>query len=580
MRDMSEESQNLNKGEIVGRKYRIEKVLGSGGFGITYKAFDNDLKCDVVIKENLPSTFAYRDSSNSVRPRTSIDEDRDNFEWSLTSFMKEAETLAKFDHEAIVRIKDFFKENGTAYFVMPYIEGESLDSVIKTGGQFSDPQIKSILESLLSALGSIHEKNIFHRDIKPANILMTQRGPILIDFGAARQKISKKSLTVIESVGYTPFEQLQSKGNVGAWSDLYGLAATFYKVITGKTPPKVNDRIRNDPYEDLTGNQSLSKKYSNSLLTTLDSAMSIEEEDRPQSANAMLQMLEIPETAEKKLPSAQSSSNPPVYNKKSLVLIGGVIFGLVCSLGSVTAFVLLQKNATIAKIEEQKQEVQSEALELREKQEELDSLIAQQKKEIVAQREGGPQLTENEESSEPENGVLYEYDSVKNLYLEHGYEVVNPKTEKVSKIVKSSSSVNVKGFVMYNGVTYYVSDYSWELYKQGKTPNFIYPYESSQGATSEPQLTYTGGSAGYVLDRNGVRVWNNKPMANESVVWSGSSSKGYAYGYGKLTWYKDGEFSVFYKGTMVNGKLEGKTESVDSMGNKRYRMWENGRKIK
>jgi hypothetical protein len=141
-----------------------------------------------------------------------------------------------------------------------------------------------MLAKVLDALGYLHERGIYHRDIKPGNILMTKAGPVLIDFGAARQRLSERSLTVIESAGYTPFEQLQSRGKIGPWSDLYALGTTLYKTITGQTPAKATDRAFDDPEVPLAQRDDLRDRYSHELLASIDKAMSPKASDRFQDS--------------------------------------------------------------------------------------------------------------------------------------------------------------------------------------------------------------------------------------------------------------------------------------------------------
>ena len=269
-------------------EFEIKKVLGSGGFGITYLATDVDLKREVVLKENLPFQCAMRDSTRSVRPRTNSTGDRDQFDWALQSFLREAETLSRFDHPNIVRVLRRFEANNTAYFVMPYVPGESLKQVIDEqvarNEAFTEQRLKELLLPLLDALEALHREGVYHRDIKAANVLLTRgHRPILIDFGAARQFISEKSHTVVESAGYTPFEQLQSRGNVGPWSDIYALAGTFFTAIHGEPPPRASDRVRRDPIIKLADHYS--ENYSRAFLTAIDWALAVDETDRPQSVD-------------------------------------------------------------------------------------------------------------------------------------------------------------------------------------------------------------------------------------------------------------------------------------------------------
>ncbi len=283
------DSQALPQGAHL-QEFIIERVLGSGGFGITYLARDTSLGRQVVIKENLPSQFAWRETTTgTVRPRHSSGGDVDDYEWSMKNFLREAETLASLDHPGIVRVLRKFETNGTAYFVMPFVDGVALDALIESrsaeGVVFSEEELKGFLTRTLDALGYLHDRGIYHRDIKPGNILISNDGvPALIDFGSARQRLSDRSMTVVESAGYTPFEQLQTRGNVGPWSDLYALAATIEKAITFKAPPKAADRIGNDPRIPLAARQELVKKYSPALLASIDQALAVDDKVRWQNA--------------------------------------------------------------------------------------------------------------------------------------------------------------------------------------------------------------------------------------------------------------------------------------------------------
>ena len=270
-------------------EFVIERVLGSGGFGITYLATDLSLNRQVVIKENLPSQFAHRDTTSLTVHAGPGREDQENFRWSLENFSREGETLASLRHPGIVPVLRRFEAFGTAYFVMPYIEGSPLDVLLRERQEadqpFTETELRGLLERVLDALGYLHDRGIYHRDIKPGNILMTADGlPVLIDFGSARHGLSERSMTVIESPGYTPFEQLQSRGNVGVWSDFYALGATLIKVIVGETPPRANDRIRSDPHVRLTDRKELKWRFSDEFLSSVDRAFEQREDRRGEDA--------------------------------------------------------------------------------------------------------------------------------------------------------------------------------------------------------------------------------------------------------------------------------------------------------
>jgi TPR repeat protein len=279
-------------------EFIIERVLGSGGFGITYLARDTSLNRQVVIKENLPSQFAHRDTTSlTVRPGPGR-EDQENFKWSLENFTREAEMLASLRHPGIVSVLRRFQAFATAYFVMPFVEGVPFDELIEErhhkNNPFSEEELRGMLERVLAALDHLHQRGIYHRDIKPANILVFNDGiPVLIDFGSARQRLGERSMTVVESAGYTPFEQLQSRGNVGPWSDLYALGGTLYKALTGDTPPKANDRAFDDPLVPLVNRQELVGCYSLEFLTSIDKVMAPRFTDRWQNSGEWLVSLNI-----------------------------------------------------------------------------------------------------------------------------------------------------------------------------------------------------------------------------------------------------------------------------------------------
>ena len=316
MENPNPDSQSLPPGAQL-EEFIVEQVLGSGGFGITYLARDTGLNRRVVIKENLPSQFAWREStSGQVRPRHTTGGDADDYGWSMRNFLKEAETLASLDHPGIVQVLRKFETNGTAYFVMPFVEGVAFDALIDSrsakGQTFSEEELGGLLHRMLSALGYLHERGIYHRDIKPGNILITNEGvSLLIDFGSARQRLSERSMTVVESAGYTPFEQLQSRGNVGPWSDLYALGGTLVKAITGEAPPKANDRVRKDPHQPLAERVELRSQFTQGFLHGIDKSLAVEEETRWQRAGEWLAGLQGKDPAKPVPPESPPRVEPP-----------------------------------------------------------------------------------------------------------------------------------------------------------------------------------------------------------------------------------------------------------------------------
>ncbi len=279
----SEEMRNaLAKGyEIEG--YRIESILGAGGFGVTYLATELSINRKVAIKEYLPNGIAIRGRDDvSVHPLTSGD--KDDYQWGLDRFKKEAETLVSFQHPNIVMVFRFFTANGTAYLVMAYVDGESLSAILERAGTLSEAELREMLDPLLSGLEHVHRAGFLHRDIKPGNIYIRRDGsPVLLDFGAARLAMGgrSQSLTSIVSAGYAPFEQYTTRGNQGPWSDIYALGGVLYRAALGQRPPDAPDRIRNDPYVSaVTAGQG---NFSHTFLAAIDAALQVDEEKRPQS---------------------------------------------------------------------------------------------------------------------------------------------------------------------------------------------------------------------------------------------------------------------------------------------------------
>ncbi|HXF67737.1 MAG TPA: serine/threonine-protein kinase, partial [Burkholderiales bacterium] len=229
-------------------EYRLEAVLGAGGFGMTYLGWDTHLEKHVAIKEYLPVELAVRALDGSVVPVTT--EHEYNYRWGLERFILEARTLAKFSHPHIVRVMRYFEANATGYMVMDYERGESLNLRLGRGPAPDEAQLEAILLPLLDGLQAVHEAGFLHRDIKPSNIFIRESGgPVLLDFGAARQAIggATKSLTSVLTPGYAPLEQYSSDGRQGPWSDIYALAGVLYRALTGENPPDAVSRMKNDP---------------------------------------------------------------------------------------------------------------------------------------------------------------------------------------------------------------------------------------------------------------------------------------------------------------------------------------------
>lgn len=265
-------------------EYAVDKVLGVGGFGITYLGKDTTLNLKVAIKEYLPNELAVRDANFQVLPKSSDCEE--TYYWGLDRFLQEARLLARFNHPNIVRVLRFFEANGTAYMMMQYEEGESLDEKLKKlGAPPDEANLQGILFPLLDGLKVMHDEGFLHRDIKPGNIYI-RRGdgsPVLLDFGAARAQMRGKdqNMTAIVTPGYAPFEQYFTDGCQGPWSDIYAFGAVIYKAITGKAPPEAASRVKKDTM--VPAIEAGKGRYSDKFLRAIDWALQSDEKKRPQT---------------------------------------------------------------------------------------------------------------------------------------------------------------------------------------------------------------------------------------------------------------------------------------------------------
>ena len=265
-------------------EFRIESILGAGGFGITYLARDTQLDKDVAIKEYLPVDLALRALDGSVVPvntGTAF-----NYKTGLDLFLEEARTLARFAHRNIVRVSRYFEANGTAYMVMGYEEGTSLNRFLRQATQPDEQYLKNMVGPLLNGLEEVHGAGFLHRDIKPSNIFLRADGsPVLLDFGTARLAIrdSLHDAIAILTPGYAPVELYVRTGQQGPWTDVYSLAAVLFRAVTGENPPDALTRLRVDG----TGKrlQRHRDRYSAQFLAAIQWGLALEEKRRPQSVN-------------------------------------------------------------------------------------------------------------------------------------------------------------------------------------------------------------------------------------------------------------------------------------------------------
>ncbi|MBT9500411.1 MAG: protein kinase [Burkholderiaceae bacterium] len=281
-------------------EFELTSVLGEGGFGIVYLAWDHSLERRVALKEYMPAALAARTGDTQVQVKSQ--RHRDTFEAGRKSFVNEAKLLASFDHPSLVKVYRFWEANGTAYMVMPFYEGITLkDKLRELGAPPDEAWLMTLLAPLTEALAVIHAESCFHRDIAPDNvILLNSTGkPLLLDFGAARRVIGDmtQALTVILKPGYAPVEQYAEAPNMkqGAWTDVYALAASVHFAILGRTPPTSVGRLMSDSYVPLE--EAAEGRYSARFLRAMDKALRVRPEERTQTIAALRADLGLGEVA-------------------------------------------------------------------------------------------------------------------------------------------------------------------------------------------------------------------------------------------------------------------------------------------
>lgn len=271
----------------------VDAVIGIGGFGIVYRVRDPALNRVAALKEYLPATLAQREANGQVVPRSPSHEA--NFQLGMRSFVKEARLLASLDHPALLKVWRFWPENGTAYMLMPYYQGVTLQKWLEAlGAPPPEDWLRHLARELIDALAILHSRDILHRDIAPDNVLLLQRDdgmaparqlprPLLLDFGSARQVIAEatQNLTAFMKGGYTPMEQYGGDLPQGPWTDVYSLCAVLYAAVAGKPPPSAVARAVKDHLVPAT--EIGRGRYEQSLLSAIDAGLALRPIDRPQT---------------------------------------------------------------------------------------------------------------------------------------------------------------------------------------------------------------------------------------------------------------------------------------------------------
>lgn len=311
----------LKTGAVVER-YRIEKVLGHGGFGITYLVHHTELGKMFALKEHFPRMFSYRDTATTHVKAS----DEGNFNWTLDQFIAEGRSLAKCHHPNVTLVADVFRANGTAYMVLGYENGSSLKNWLMGLGRVpTQGEMDRIVFPLLDALKVVHEQGLMHRDIAADNIIIREDGsPCLIDFGAARQSVAERSMmmTAIIKSGYSPPEQYSSAGKgQGPWSDIYALGATLYFAVSGKMPPESTDRQMGEelvPVEDAVADRSA---YRPEFLKAINKCLNLKIVDRYQDVGSLLADMRIHgASVDREAPTVLAGTGYRAPSKQSLAI--------------------------------------------------------------------------------------------------------------------------------------------------------------------------------------------------------------------------------------------------------------------
>lgn len=279
---------------ILNGRYLVGRMLGQGGFGITYIGYDLALEIKVAVKEYFPMGFSTRNSTMSNKIQWNMTQlSRTQMQQGCDGFLKEARKMAKLDSlPGIVRVRDTFLENETAYIVMDFIEGETLKQRLHKTGPMRFSECVEMLKPLMRSLELMHKKGLVHRDISPDNIMLQPDGSVwLLDFGAAKDVSLQRNAASqqVTKKGFSPPEQYQEKGNIGSWTDVYALCATIYYCITGKTSPDALDRMYTDT---LAFDVPLLEPLSPNAANTLWRGMKLRQEERIRTVGELLAGLE------------------------------------------------------------------------------------------------------------------------------------------------------------------------------------------------------------------------------------------------------------------------------------------------
>jgi len=329
-------------------EYRIQSILGQGEFGITYLAHNTAHYSKVVIiKEYFPKHLAIREDNQNVSPK--FEQYQEYLAWGLEIFRQEGLELTKLKHPNIVKVLDYFEAHNTAYIVMEYIQGQSLEAVLKTDRLKNETELMKILLPLLSALQTVHEAGLLHQDIQPNNIYLRDKdqSPVLLDFGAARYTLdsSVRNINQVIAPGYAAFEQYQTdKDNQGPWTDIYALGAILYYAISGKPPIEATERenlinLHNKPDPLKPATQIGSNVYSKPFLQGIDSALNIYKKDRPKNVEQWIEIL-----LKRRYKNRHLFKSSTYYTAVKLRLSQWIVIGIIVAISFNVAYIFYTKH--------------------------------------------------------------------------------------------------------------------------------------------------------------------------------------------------------------------------------------------
>lgn len=298
---MPDPDKALKRGYLV-EGYRIERLLGGGGFSFVYLAYHVKTRHKVVIKEYFPHELVDRMPGGRIIPHS--EGTQASFQIGLKRFFSEAMALSQLKHPNIVHVSNFFRSAGTVFMVMDYEEGRDLRWFIKRSkGKLKEPFLLTVFPPILEGLRELHQNHFLHLDIKPANILLRASGePLLLDFGAVQQIKPGTRYRGVQTLthGYAPPEQY-SEGIMGPWSDIYSLGMTMRMCVTGKHPPPSLERMEKETLLKVA--KTHARKYSKAVLTAIDQSIELDHERRPKNVDELLAAI----TAEDPEPERKSA---------------------------------------------------------------------------------------------------------------------------------------------------------------------------------------------------------------------------------------------------------------------------------